>query len=139
MQKLGQTMHTWDKLCTHPTETPEKIKYLINRIKPDVATGHDELSSRLIKAAGSAILEDLSTLINLSYETNTFPDQLKRARIKALHKKGGNNEPSQYRPIAILTIISKVFERSAVESQGRSQSKILFELILNCQKIVKIL
>ena len=96
-------------------ETPEKIKYLINRIKPDVATGHDELSSRLIKAAGSAILEDLSTLINLSYETNTFPDQLKRARIKALHKKGGNNEPSQYRPIAILTIISKVFERSAVE------------------------
>ena len=96
-------------------ETPQRIEYLINRIRPNVATGHDELSARLIKAAAPVIIEDLMKLVNLSYETRIFPDQLKKATVKPLHKKGENNDPSQYRPISILTIISKVFERSAVE------------------------
>ena len=96
-------------------ETSSKIEDLIKRIRPNVATGHDELSARLIKAATPAIIEDLKDLLNLSYETKTFPDQLKKAIVKALHKKGGNNDPAQYRPVSILTIISKVFERSAVD------------------------
>ena len=96
-------------------ETTEKIEKLINRIKPNVATGHDELSARLIKAALPVILEDLKDLVNLSYKTKIFPDHLKKATVKALHKKGGNNDPSQYRPVSILTIISKIFERSAVD------------------------
>lgn len=98
----------------HP-ETTEKVEYLIKRIKPNVATGHDELSARLIKAAMPVIIDDLKNMVNLSYETRTFPAQLKIARVKALHKKGETNNPAQYRPVSILTIISKVFERSAVE------------------------
>ena len=96
-------------------ETTERIEYLINRIKPNVATGHDELSARLIKAASPVILEDLTDLVNLSYETRIFPENLKKATVRALHKKGGNNDPAQYRPVSILTILSKIFERSAVE------------------------
>ena len=131
----------------HP-ESIEKVEYLIRRIKPNVATGHDELSERLIKEATPVILEDLKNLINLSYETCTFPDQLKTATVKALHKKGGNNDPAQYRPVSILTTVSKVFERSAVEQltnyydsikllnprqhayrKNHSTTTILFELI----------
>ena len=93
-------------------------------------------------------MEDLKNLINLSYETCTFPDQLKTATVKPLHKKGGNNDPAQYRPVCILTIIRKVFERSAVEQltkyydfiellnprqhayrKNHSTTTILFELI----------
>ena len=96
-------------------ETSQRVEYLINRIKPNVATGYDELSARLIKEATPVIKEDLRDLINLSYKVNTFPDALKRANVKAIHKKGGNNDPAQYRPVSILTVISKVFERSAVE------------------------
>lgn len=96
-------------------ETTEKIEQLINRIKPKVATGIDELPARLIKEATPVIVEDLKDMVNLSYETKTFPDQLKVATVKAIHKKGENNDPAQYRPVSILTIISKIFERSAVD------------------------
>ena len=96
-------------------ESTEKIEKLIKRIKPDVATGIDGLSAKLIKEATPVIVEDLKEMVNLSYETETFPDQLKIATVKALHKKGDNNDPAQYRPISILTVISKIFERSAVD------------------------
>ena len=134
-------------------ETEDSVGKLIDNLKEDVATGNDELSARLIKAATPVIIEDLSKLVNLSYETNIFPEQLKKATVKALHKKGGNNDPSEYRPISILTIVSKVFERSAVEQitkyyddnqllntrqhayrKCHSTTTILFELIETAQK-----
>ena len=96
-------------------ETKTQIEKLMNKIKPNVAVGHDNLSAKLIKLATSVISEDLTSLVNLSYETKIFPDQLKIAIVKPIHKKGDNNTPTQYRPISILPTISKVFERSAVD------------------------
>ena len=87
-------------------ETEERIEYLIKRIRPDVATGYDEISARLLKAAAPCILTHMKDMINLSYETMQFPDALKKANVKALHKKGEYNNPAQYRPISILTTIS---------------------------------
>ena len=96
-------------------ETYEKVDALIKRIRPDVATGCDEISARLLHAARPSIITNIKDMVNLSYKTEVFPDALKKAHVKALHKEGDNNSPSQYRPISILPTISKVFERSASE------------------------
>ena len=99
------------------TQKKHDLQAVINFMQDavNVATDHDELSAKLIKEAMPVIKEDLKDMVNLSYETKTFPDQLKIATVKAIHKKGGNNDPAQYRPVSILTIISKIFERSAVD------------------------
>ena len=81
-----------------------------------VATGCCQTPARIIKDLCEVIKEDLRDLINLSYSTNTFPKALKHAWIRAIFKnKGNKNEPEYYRPISILPVISKLFERSATK------------------------
>ena len=47
----------------------------------------------------------------MSIRTGLFPDCWKTARIVPIPKKGSNTNPGNYRPVSILPILSKVFER----------------------------
>ena len=49
--------------------------------------------------------------MNLSFSTGIFPDKLKMARVVPIFKKGDKSIPGNYRPISILPIISKLFEK----------------------------
>ena len=53
----------------------------------------------------------LSKIINQSITESQFPSILKVAKLFPIHKNGPKNDPSTYRPISILPVISKVIER----------------------------
>ena len=95
-------------------ESPEAIEKLIDNIKIDVATGEDNIGARLIKDMKVTISPVLAKIINSGYSCNIFPDCMKKAKIKVIHKKECTEEISNYRPISILPTLSKIFERSAV-------------------------
>ena len=94
-------------------ETEETIIKLIDRIRSDVATGEDNISARLLQDAKFTIAESLTKLVNLSYRMKVFPDSMKKATIRPIHKKNCTDEMSNYRPISLLSVVSKIFERSA--------------------------
>ena len=94
-------------------ETEDSVSKLIDSIKLDVATGRDGISSRIIKDSKTVLVPILTKIINLGYTTNTFPNSMKQASIKPLHKKEDSNLISNYRPISILPVISKIFEKDA--------------------------
>ena len=100
---------------TFSAETEENVLKLIERIKINVAVGIDGINAKILKDGKDIIAPPLTRIINLGYELNQFPDQLKIANIKPIHKKNCQNDPANYRPISILPILSKVFERSAVD------------------------
>ena len=100
---------------TFKPETEVSIDKLIDRIKKDVATGADEVGAKILKDAKEVISPILAKVINLGYQEATFPDCMKIATIKALHKKEDSDNISNYRPISILPTLSKVFERAATD------------------------
>ena len=54
-------------------------------------------------------------MINLGYQIKTFPDCMKVANIKPLHKKKSTDDITNYRPISILPTLSKLFERAPTD------------------------
>ena len=96
-------------------ENPTNIEKLIDNIKIDVATGDDNIGSKLIKEGKTTITPLLTKIINKCYQLNTFPECMKKAIIIPIHKKENPDEISNYRPISILPTLSKIFERSAVD------------------------
>ena len=96
-------------------ESEETVEKLIDRIRHDVAVGHDNISAKLIKDAKEGISPWLTKIINLGYHVKRFPHSMKVANIKPLHKKKSTDDISNYRPISILPTLSKVFERAATD------------------------
>ena len=93
----------------------DTVSKLIDKIRIGVATGADGISARILKDCKEVILPTLTSLVNLSFKTSTFPEAMKAATIKCLHKKNCTEEPANYRPLSILPILSKIFERAAVD------------------------
>ena len=80
-------------------ETPEEITKIIDSIKAKVATGQDRIPARILKDLNTTANQDICSLINLSYQTKTFPHLLKKALIKPIFKnKGSSHSPEFYRP-----------------------------------------
>ena len=50
-------------------------------------------------------------MMNISLHSGKFPYVLKEARVFPIHKGGPSENPSNYRPISILPIVSKVIEK----------------------------
>ena len=85
-------------------------KYLCE-ISPSKACGVDGITARLIKACGDAIIDPLLYIMNLSISKCVFPTAWKEAKVTPLYKSGPSTDPSNYRPISVLPIFSKVLER----------------------------
>ena len=79
------------------------------------ATGHDGISAKILKLAKPVIVRPITSLINLTIECSEFPDNAKNAMVSPLHKKNTNLHKENYRPVSILPVISKIYERAINE------------------------
>ena len=80
--------------------------------------GVRQIPSFIYKLLTPLIKEPLTTLINKIIHTNTFPNVWKEALVAPIPKPGDSSNPSNYRPISSLPILSKIAER-AIASQIR--------------------
>ena len=90
--------------------SPPEIKYLMEKINPKKATGHDELPGKFLNISATIAAEPLAKLFNLSISTGEYPDILKIARVLPIYKKGESTDMNNYRPISILTHLNKIYE-----------------------------
>lgn len=95
--------------------TETDVLTLINNLKSSNACGYDEISNNLIKKCKFSLSSPLTHIINLSFQTGTFPTQFKLAIVLPLYKKGDPNDYQNYRAINLLPSLSKLFELSVKE------------------------
>ena len=95
----------------HPISL-QALHKIIFSMRNSPARGDDGICIRVLKLAFSAIGPVLLHLINMCITTNNIPDLWKHSRVIPIHKSGDPTDPSNFRPISILPVISKVVERT---------------------------
>ena len=91
--------------------TANDVKSCIINMDSRKSTGYDWFPVKLLKVGADPLSMIMSELINMSIDKCTFPDLLKYAEIAALFKKLDKLCKENYRPVSILTALSKVFEK----------------------------
>ena len=84
---------------------------LIRKLPTNTATGHDGISAKLLKTAAPILTRPLQRLLNYSISSSMFPSSWKIARVAPIHKNGPKDECHNYRPISVLSTLSKVLEK----------------------------
>ena len=107
---LTNIPHTAMTMFLNPTNSDE-ICNIIHRLKGNKSSGHDNISAKVIKAVAQYISAPLSEVFNVSLATGDFPDKLKIARISPIYKSDDRLCISNYRPISVLSVFSKILER----------------------------
>lgn len=100
-----------NSLFLYPVSEQEILK-IINSLKNKKSVGCDSLSVELLKEIAPEISHALVHLINTSFSTGEFPIKLKQSIIVPIFKKDRRDLLQNYRPIALLSVLSKVFERA---------------------------
>ena len=91
--------------------TPQEASLIIKSLKDSQAQDINGITTYYVKSASRSIAYNLSILFNQTIKEGMFPDMFKLAKIIPVFKNDSPLTPSNYRPISILPILSKIFER----------------------------
>ena len=92
--------------------TSTHVFSLLSKLCRSKATGLDNISAKLLRECPDLLAESLTVIFNQSLITGIFPNEWKSARVTPLYKNSGKRtEPTNYRPISVIPVVAKVFER----------------------------
>ena len=80
-------------------------------MKTNKASGLNSIPTRILKLFKKEFSKRISDIINLSFNQSVFPNLLKIANVILIHKKGDKLDCNNYRPVSLLSNISKIFEK----------------------------
>ena len=91
--------------------TSNEIQTLIELLNPNKATGPDEISNKMLKAVEKEVSVPLNILFNRSFREGKFSNIWKFSNVIPIPKKGDSSDPSNFRPVSLLSNIAKIQER----------------------------
>ena len=97
-------------LVLGPVTLPE-LSEAISSMSSSRAVGVDGVPLFAIVRSFAVIGPHLLHIINHSISSSVFPSAWKLARVIPVHKSGDTSDPSNYRPISILSALSKIMEK----------------------------
>ena len=105
-----------DKRISNIVFEDEKILSLIRNLNPDKAMGPDGISTRMLLISDTSIVLPLKIIFHNIIRTSIYPDLWKYANITPTHKKNNKQQIKNYRPISLLPICGKIFEKLIFDS-----------------------
>lgn len=105
-----------------------KVLQALQNLDLSKSSGPDEASQILLKNCAIWLSAPLQLIYNFSLSTRIFPSRWKSSYLTPIHKSGSRNDIGNYRGVAILPILGKIFEllvcrRMTEELSGKISTK----------------
>ena len=91
--------------------TSHEIQTLIELLNPNKTTGPDEISNKMLKAVAKEVSVPLNILFNRSFREGNVSDIWKYSNVISIPKRGDSSDPSNFRPVSLLSNVAKLQER----------------------------
>ena len=88
----------------------KEVTEIIQDLK-EGSVGWDDISAKVVKSTFGSCISPLVHVFNLSLKKGVFPSELKIAKVIPLYKSGDTMTFSNYRPVSVLPLFYKIFER----------------------------
>ena len=104
-----------------------KLLSFIQALDINKAHGWDKVSIRMIKICSESLLKPLINIFSYSLSLGKFPSDWKKANVVPVYKKGDKSVIKNYRPVSLLPIFSKLYEKCIYDTlYNYFESKNLF-------------
>ena len=84
---------------------------ILSKLDVNKSCGPDNVSPYVLKMCAQQITPSLTIFFNLSMRLSQVPNMWKCAYVSPIHKKGDRDKVNNYRPVSLLSIVSKIIER----------------------------
>ena len=110
----------------------EEVKKIIQDLKTNKAVG-GEIPTKILKER-EFTFDVLTNCINKSIETGYFADSLKLANVAPVFKKEDPFDKSNYKPVSILPLLSKLYEKVIYNQLSYYSESFLNNILCGFQK-----
>ena len=128
-------LKTWQKSSQYPnipeiTVSVDGTQKLLSDLNPHKAMGPDGLHPSVLKTLATVIAPTLQIIFQKSLDTGKVPADWKKANVCPVFKKGERYNPSNYRPVSLTCICSKLLEYIVTKHLlcHLEQNNILYDL-----------
>ena len=91
--------------------TEQDVERACKELKPNSAPGPDGIPAELLRTARVELARPLHILWRASLDQGSIPPELLLVQVSPLHKGGSRSSAKNYRPVALTSHLTKVFER----------------------------
>ena len=106
--------------------TPIAFEKEINRLNPKKAGVENDLPTKILIKSSDIVAPHLAAIYNNCKNANMYPVNLKLADVTPIHQKNETTLMKNYRPVSLIPIVSKLFERDMYNQIISYIDKFLF-------------
>ena len=119
-----------------PHPSTKDINNIIKSLNVNKGTGPDDIPAKFIRMSANVIDSHLTNIIDKDIDQNNYSENAKTANVKPVFKKDDRTKIKNYRPVSLLNIFSKIYERYLHKSLTPFVNSFLSEFISASGKLI---
>ena len=108
---VGKELPSCESIFKFARIEEEDVLKCLKSLDPNKAVGTDGISAKILRTVAAGISESLTSLFNASLRSGEMPSKWKSTHVTPVHKGGDVESAENYRPVSVLPVVVKVFEK----------------------------